>query len=193
MPRLVAFLQGINLGNRRVKSDRLREIFEGLGLEGVDTFLASGNVIFDAPGEGASDHPGGEAPRAATLRQFEHRIETGLAEALGFEVATFVRSLEDLESLLDADVAAAAGDEGYTPYVSFLRDGPGPDVAEALDALATEDDRFHLIGRHVFWLRRGGISDSTITRRERDAAYGGAERTRRKLTTVRRLVEKFGR
>lgn len=185
MPRLVAFLRGINLGKRRVKGDRLREVFEGLGLEGVATYLASGNVIFD--------DPGGETPPATVHGELERRIEAGLAEALGFEVATFVRSIGDLERLLEVDLVATAEAEGFTPYVSFLRELPGPEVAGALHALATEDDRFHLIGRHVFWLRRGGISDTTITRGERDTAFGGADRTRRKLTTLRRLVEKFGR
>ena len=193
MPRLVALLQGINLGDRRVKGDRLREIFEELGLEDVDTFLASGNVIFDDPGGGTPDRQDRSAPSRAARQELERRIEAGLAEALGFEVATFVRSTDDLQRLLEADVVAAADEEGLTPYVSFLRREPGPEVAEALEALATEDDRFHLTGRHVFWLRRGGISDTTISRSQRDAAFGGAERTRRKLTTVRRLVEKFRR
>ena len=193
MPRLVAFLQGINLGNRRVKGDRLREVFEGLGLEGVDTYLASGNVIFDDPGEGTFDEQGGGTPAISRREELERRIEAALDEELGFQVATFVRSIDDLERLLDHDVVAGAEAEGFTPYVSFLREALDPGVTAALDALATEDDRFHLVGRHVFWLRRGGISDTTITRSQRDAAFGGAERTRRKLTTVRRLVEKFGR
>lgn len=46
MPRYVAFLRAINVGGRTVKMDRLREIFESLGLGDVETFIASGNVIF---------------------------------------------------------------------------------------------------------------------------------------------------
>jgi len=195
--RLVAFLQGINLGGRRVKMDRLRELFGDLGLENVDSHLASGNLVFDDPGPlddevdpaAAGDDPvGGGAGR----RALERTVEEQLAEALGFEVATFVRPLDELARLLEADVVAEAEAAGLTPYVTFLREEPGPDVAEALAALATEDDRFHLWGRQVFWLRRGGISDTTISRRQRDAAFGGAQRTRRKLTTVRRLVAKYG-
>jgi uncharacterized protein (DUF1697 family) len=41
MERYVAFLRGMNLGNRRIKNDELRAEFEALGFEGVATFRAS--------------------------------------------------------------------------------------------------------------------------------------------------------
>lgn len=196
--RLVALLQGINLGKRRVKMDRLRELFAELGLENVESYLASGNLVFDdpgtldVPGDDRADAGHNRAGTGADRRALERTVEDRLAGSLGFEVATFVRSLDELARLLEAEAVAEAEAEGLTTYVTFLREEPGPDVADALAALATEDDRFHLSGRQVFWLRRGGISDTTISRRERDVAFGGAERTRRKLTTVRRLVAKFG-
>lgn len=43
----VALLRGINLGNRRLKMDRLRELFEATGFRDVATFIASGNVVFE--------------------------------------------------------------------------------------------------------------------------------------------------
>ena len=46
--RLFAFLRAINVGGRTVKMERLRREFEFLGFSGVDTFIASGNVIFEA-------------------------------------------------------------------------------------------------------------------------------------------------
>ena len=41
MLKCVAFLRGINLTDRRVRSAQLREVFDELGLLGVSTFLAS--------------------------------------------------------------------------------------------------------------------------------------------------------
>ena len=77
MPPHAALLRGINLGNRRVKMDELRGHFEDLGLTDAETYLASGNVVF---GHSGSDLPG-----------LERRVEAHLQEALGYEVATFVR------------------------------------------------------------------------------------------------------
>ena len=50
MDRYVAFLRGMNLGNRRIKNEALRRHFEAMGFEEVATFRASGNVVFADPG-----------------------------------------------------------------------------------------------------------------------------------------------
>lgn len=177
MTRFVAFLRGINLGKRRVENDELRGHFEAMGLEGVATFLASGNVVFDDPGE---DRDG-----------LERRIESHLGETLGFPVATLVRGLDELDRLLDLPAVTAGEEERLSQYVIFLREEAGSGIREALDALEGPDDRFHVLGREVLWQRRGGISDAPSTSREREAALG-PDRTRRSLNTVRRIVAKFG-
>ena len=48
MPKLIAFLRAINVGGHNVKMDALRELFIELGCTNVETFIASGNVIFDS-------------------------------------------------------------------------------------------------------------------------------------------------
>lgn len=178
MPRHVAFLRGINLGDRRVPMARLREHFEAMGLDDVDTFIASGNVIFE--------HAGTE------LGRLEGEIEDHLAEALGFATATFVRSLAELEELVGLDRVADAEDAGFTPYVTFLRGAAGREVETALAALEGPDDRFHVRGREVLWFRRGRLTDSPISTAELEEAVGRGENTRRKLNTVRRILAKYG-
>lgn len=177
MPRYVAFLRGINLGNRRVKMDDLRDHFGELDVENVATFIASGNVVFD--------HPGTDT---ATL---EARIEEHLADALGFETDTFVRTLERLVEVAGLEAVEEAEAEGFTPYVTFLKREPTRQVEEALAALETPDDRFVITGREVLWFRRGRLTDSEIKTRDLEKAFGGAGGTRRKLNTVRRIVGKF--
>jgi uncharacterized protein (DUF1697 family) len=48
MPKHIAFLRAINVGGHIVKMDHLRRLFEALELAEVETFIASGNVIFEA-------------------------------------------------------------------------------------------------------------------------------------------------
>ena len=60
MPRFIAFLRAINVGGHNVKMEELRVLFESLGFTNVETFIASGNVIFEAdsendPGFGKTD------------------------------------------------------------------------------------------------------------------------------------------
>ena len=52
MPRTFAFLRAINVGGHTVTMARLTGLFEELGLERVETFLASGNVVFDGAKSG---------------------------------------------------------------------------------------------------------------------------------------------
>jgi uncharacterized protein (DUF1697 family) len=47
MPKQIAFFRAINVGGHNVTMEQLRSLFEALGLKGVETFLASGNVLFD--------------------------------------------------------------------------------------------------------------------------------------------------
>ena len=47
MTRYIAFLRAINVGGHVVKMDALRRLFESLGFSNVETFIASGNVLFE--------------------------------------------------------------------------------------------------------------------------------------------------
>ena len=86
MPKLIAFLRAINVGGHTVKMDELRRIFASLGFSAVETFIASGNVIFET-----SLEPG---------RALEQHIEGGLKEALGYPVATFIRTPAELAEIV---------------------------------------------------------------------------------------------
>ena len=49
MPRFVAFLRALNVGGAHVvKMDALKRHFEAMGFTDVETFIASGNVVFTA-------------------------------------------------------------------------------------------------------------------------------------------------
>jgi uncharacterized protein (DUF1697 family) len=56
MTRYFAFLRAINVGGGHVvKMDRLRQLFESLGFSNVETFIASGNVIFESSSRNAKN------------------------------------------------------------------------------------------------------------------------------------------
>lgn len=177
MTRYVAFLRGMNLGNRRITNDELRAHFEALeGLAGVGTFLASGNVVFDA--EAGPD-------------ELEDAIATHLRETLEYEVDTFVRSLEELEAVTGRDPFPEAGEPGWKMHVLFLKEAPGDGAEERLAEIATGDDRFRVSGRETYWLRRGGLSDSTLMPADLERALGAETSTMRTRNTVERIVAKF--
>lgn len=85
----IAFLRAINVGGHVVKMDRLRALFSELGLENVRTYIQSGNVFFETT----------ETDRSALIA----RIEQHLFQALGYEVATCLRTVPEVEHALCLD------------------------------------------------------------------------------------------
>jgi uncharacterized protein (DUF1697 family) len=156
--------------------DRLRVLFDELGLGDVSTFIASGNVIFD------SDEPDPHA--------LEARIEAHLAQALGYDVPSFVRTDVELARVAAFEpFPSVERRDGDTLHIAFL--GQAPDTAAAAVAeLASDDDLFRVDGREVYWLRRGRLSDSPITGAMLEKAMGQPS-TLRNANTVRKIAAKF--
>jgi uncharacterized protein (DUF1697 family) len=138
MPTYVAFLRAIY----HMKMDRLRRPFEVMEFSNVDTFLASGNIIFEAT-----------SPDTDAL---EREIDDALNETIDRETATFIRSTDELTEIAhhrpfeDADLNA----DGHTLYIAFLGTTPGDEVQQNLLSFTSDVDAFHIDGREVYWLCR---------------------------------------
>lgn len=177
MERHVAFLRGMNLGNRRIKNEELRREFEALGLAEVACFRASGNVIF------VGDE--GDGPELA------RRIEAGLAEALGYEVPVFLRGAVELREIATReplDAAAVSASKGK-PQIAFLASAPAAGDSRRALALATEEDRLAIEGRELHWLPSGGISESPLDLNALESILGAW--TMRTRGTVEQIVGKY--
>ncbi len=151
MPTHAAFLRGINLGSRRrISSGELRLRFEEMGYDEVATFRTSGNVVFTAPGAAAAETTA--------------RIERGLRDALGYEVAIFLRTASELLELAGAEpfearlVSASKG----KLQVSLLRRAASANARNTVLKLASDDDRLSFARRELFWLPSGGTRDSAL-------------------------------
>jgi uncharacterized protein (DUF1697 family) len=85
--RYAAFLRGISPMNATMSG--LRGAFEAAGFDDVSTVIASGNVVL--------------AARKAAHRTLERRAERAMDEALGRSFLTIVRSIAELQEMLDDD------------------------------------------------------------------------------------------
>lgn len=177
MERFVAFLRGMNLGNRRLKNEELRAEFEALGFAAVATFRASGNVIFD------SDE--GESEAALTKT-----IEAGLGKGLGYQVPVFLRSATEVAAIAAREPFPAklvAASEGKL-QVSMLSQKPAAVARKAALALASDEDLLAIEGRELYWLPSGGISESELDLKSIDKALGRG--TMRTMGTVEQIAAK---
>jgi uncharacterized protein (DUF1697 family) len=175
MTRLVAFLRAINVGGHTVEMAKLKKLFEQLKLTGVETFIASGNVIFEAPGAGAA---------------LEKRIAAHLEKSLGYEVATFLRTPAELAAALEHRAFARVV-PGAVTYVGFLATAPDAAAAKRVAALATPRDDFHVHGRELYWRGHDGMGQSKVSGAKLEKALGQPT-TFRNVTTVAKLAAKYG-
>jgi len=176
MARLFAFLRAINVGGHTVTMAKLQQIFAGLGLDDVETFIASGNVIFTSPSK--------------TLSPLERKIERGLQKSLGYEVKTFIRTAPQLVSLADYRPFPEAQIRSAGAFcVGFLAQPLDAAARKALLALKTEIDDFHAHGCEVYWLCKVRQSDSKFSNIRFEKATR-AKVTFRGATTVAKLAAK---
>ena len=178
MPKYVAFLRAINVGGHTVKMDYLRGLFEALGFTNVETFIASGNVIFDSPSRNS--------------RTLERKIEASLELTLGYAVRTFIRSTSELAEIAnyqpftEKELSAA----GNRLYIGFMPASPSGSAQQKLFALPLKNDDFHLHGREVYWLCRTSFSDSEFSGARLEKTLG-LPATLRNQTTVKKLAAKY--
>jgi uncharacterized protein (DUF1697 family) len=178
MERYVAFLRGINLGNRRVKSPELIAHFEAMGFEDVATFRASGNVVF-------------VDPDADTEAKVQARVEAGLEEALGYDVATFLRSAKEVAAIAARDPFDANAIEASKgkPQVVILGRKPSAKAKKALEEIAPDGDLMVVEGRELHWLPTVGLSETELDTKALDAAVGKG--TTRTAGTVEAIAAKY--
>jgi uncharacterized protein (DUF1697 family) len=177
MSRYIAFLRAINVGGHTVKMDVLRQQFEALGFSKVETFIASGNVIFETTKKDA--------------RSLERSIEQQLRATLGYEVATFIRTEAELAAIAQYQPFPPAQMKSATAFnIAFLADALDAVSQKRLLALKTDIDDFHVQGREVYWLCRQKQSESTFSNVVLEKTIGRAA-TMRGINTIQKLVAKY--
>ena len=167
--RYVALLRAVNVGGRFVKMEQLRQIFTSLKLANVSTFITSGNVLFES----------NQKPDV-----LEALIEKRLQKELGYEVATFIRTIEEMKRVAAHEPFRRRS--GDSLHVVFLKKKPGHDAGQALLAAATDADSFALHDREAYWLIRGGFGDSKFSGAKLEKLLGPG--TARNVTTVTRIA-----
>lgn len=83
--KYVALLRGIGPGNPNMRNEKLREVFEGLGFQNVQSVISSGNIIF-------------ESERSDTGKM-ESELENAWQEVLGFNNTTIIKSQQQLQEV----------------------------------------------------------------------------------------------
>lgn len=174
MSRAVLLLRAVNVsGRNRVPMAQLREVLAADGeLSNVSTYIASGNIICDAPADAAS-----ACARVRELIRTEFDVDTPV----------IARTHDELVSALTSNPF----DSGVEKLVHamFLEGEPNSGAVTALNERLMPGEELALLGREL-WINYSadGVHASKLTKAVLDRALGVAG-TARNLRTVRTLVE----
>ncbi len=141
-----------------------------MALTNVDTFIASGNVIFDA----------GMPPRP-------DEIEAALEVEFGFAIPIYLRTAAEVIAVADL---RPFGDSEGPVEVSFLPAAPDPEAVDELLATIRGTDQLAVVGAEVYWLLGGPRGEST----HQEATVVkilGMPTTRRSIRTVQRIADRY--
>jgi len=163
MQTFVALLRAVNVGGTgKLPMADLRALLKDLGYRNVETYIQSGNAVFDAGGKPAA-------------------IARDLAKALekfaGAPVGVIIRTHEELSQVIAGSpfVVEAAAD-GARVHVAFLAGPALPTAKAALDAIVakypTRRDRYHLVGDTLFFHFPDGAGETKFSGKPLDRAIG---------------------
>jgi uncharacterized protein (DUF1697 family) len=178
MPKYIAFLRAINVGGHTVKMDHLKTLFEKIGFVNVETFIASGNVVFET--------------KSKSVNALKIKIESELYKQLGYQVITFIRSKEELKELIEYKPfkESELNNPNNTLYIGFFDSAPSKENQNSVFAMQDSSNEFNFHSTELYWLCRKKFSDSGIDGKKLEKALGMST-TFRNSTTIRKMVDKF--
>lgn len=181
MRTYVALLRGINVGKKRIKMADLIVIFESLGLTAVQTYIQSGNVIFNSELD------------EATLTEL---ISKKISAHYGFDVPVILRSSSEFQKVLlncpfskdEIENAIALGAVGSyeAAYVSFLPHEITEQDFSNLTKYIEKDNLCAFYGREVYLLLSESIRTAKVAINLKRL---GTEGTVRNFNTIKKIGE----
>jgi uncharacterized protein (DUF1697 family) len=150
--RYIAILRGINVGTgRKVPMSDLRKLCESMGLQQVQSYIQSGNLIF-------------ELPNPEPIPELEARLQKAFSEEFGFEIPVLIRTGEEWAKTISKNpfLGENENDDGRL-YLTCLQDEPSPEALKKLDETQYLPDRFKVAGRDVFIMCTSGYGTSKLS------------------------------
>ncbi|HEX7653949.1 MAG TPA: DUF1697 domain-containing protein, partial [Verrucomicrobiae bacterium] len=137
-------------GQKLIKMADLQRHFMTAGATAVQTYIQSGNVVFQHAGKST----------ASVRRQ----IETGLAKGLGYPVPTLVLTPTELAAMVQGNPYPSEAPEfGRRMYMGFLATDPTAAAVAAIQPMITPEEQLVVQGRVVYALYATGMGKAKLT------------------------------
>jgi uncharacterized protein (DUF1697 family) len=174
MPTFIGLFRGVNVGGaNRLPMKELKELLEELGCKNCQTYIQSGNVVFQSPAKSAS--------------ALAEKIGVAVKAWHGFEPRVHLLTLNQLQQAVEGNPFPEAGGEPKSLHLFFLAQAPAKPNLAAIEKLKSKSERFRLKDALFYLHAPDGIGRSKLA--------AGVERllgvpaTARNWRTVTQLLE----
>lgn len=144
----IAILRGINVGGKRkIRMIDLKSLCENLGWKDVETYIQSGNIIFNSDNQNSD---------------LEETLESAIKEKYGFDVPVIVRNSEELQISIDNNPFFNQDAEINQLHLTLLKKKPTQEKSAEIQTQSYEPDKFKIVGKDVFILCVGKYHKSKL-------------------------------
>lgn len=150
MNTYIGLLRGINVGGqKKIKMAELREHLSHLNFENLQTYIQSGNLVFNFKGDDNG--------------QLQELITNRIKEVYEFEVPTMIRSKEELGTVLNENPYLSDNDKSINGmYVTFLEDYPSESLLAKMAELVLKDEEYTVKGKSIYLYFHAGFGKAKM-------------------------------
>ena len=176
MAAYIAMLRGVNVtGHNTIKMEVLRGLCQGLGFRNVETYVQSGNIVFQALLEN---------PEAISKR-----IGETVLRSFGFDTPVIVRTSKEMRNVIGNNpFLKEKGIDSSKLHVTFLSETAQKGSEKKLETLATNPDRFYPASHEIYLYCPGGYGRTRLSNNAIEKALS-VEATTRNWKTTNALFE----
>jgi uncharacterized protein (DUF1697 family) len=166
MNSYISILRGINVsGHNMIKMEALRKLYMGLGLADVQSYIQSGNLVFNS--------------KETQPIKLGDKISSSIKKEFGFNVPVMVMELNEMKMIAKNNPFAHDKSKDQSVlHISFLSEDPEKASVEKIAREFYLPDEFHWKGRAVYLYCPGGYGRTKLN--------NGFFETKLKLTSTTR-------
>lgn len=172
----VALLRGINVsGKNMIKMAELTALFESLGYKNVQTYVQSGNVVFESKDDDTV--------------VISDKIEKALKSKYGYDVSVLSFIAKELKDIIKNNpLSKQDGISEEYLHVTLLKDTPDKDKLAKFTIIKDDNEIYIINGRTIYLYCPNGYGRTKLTNNIFEKKLG-VSATTRNWKTISKLLE----
>ncbi len=169
-------LRGINVsGQKRIVMEDLKKLHESLGLENVQTYIQSGNVIFNSSEK--------------NILKLTSLIEEKIKKSFGFDVTVIIRTKDELFNAVKKNpFQQKKGYDTSRLYITLMSVKPDKTPIKEIEAVKSKFEEINLTEKEIYFYCPDGYGKTKLSNNFFEKKLK-VTATTRNWNTVNKLLE----